>query len=201
MDGNKNRGLKIGVIAALVISVVAIGIGFATFTETLRIEGSATVQTSTWKVKFTNLSAPTLLGTATVVTPPTINTNDTTISTYDVKLSKPGDSVSYTFDVANTGTYNAKLTSINSPTPTCNGKEGAESATTDAANVCKHLTYTLTYADGTPLAQDDALAATSGVANMKLTLTYESHDVAADLPKQDVTISNLGISLVYSQAD
>ena len=53
MDGNKNRGLKIGVIAALVISVVAIGIGFATFTETLRIEGSATVQTSTWKVKFT----------------------------------------------------------------------------------------------------------------------------------------------------
>lgn len=201
MDGNKNRGLKIGVIAALVISVVAIGIGFATFTETLRIEGSATVQTSTWKVKFTNLSAPTLLGTATVVTPPTINTNDTTISTYDVKLSKPGDSVSYTFDVANTGTYNAKLTSINIPTPTCTGKEGAESATTDAANVCKHLTYTLTYADGTSLAQDDALAATSGVANMKLTLTYVSHDVAADLPKEDVTISNLGISLVYSQAD
>lgn len=201
MDGNKNRGLKIGVIAALVISVVAIGIGFATFTETLRIEGSATVQTSTWKVKFTNLSAPTLLGTATVVTAPTINTNDTTISTYDVKLSKPGDSVSYTFDVANTGTYNAKLTSINIPTPTCTGKEGAESAATDAANVCKHLTYTLTYADGTSLAENDALAATDGVAHMKLTLTYTSHDVAAELPKADVTISNLGISLVYSQAD
>lgn len=199
MDGNKNRGLKIGVIAALVISVVAIGIGFATFTETLRIEGSATVQTSTWKVKFTNLSAPTLKGTATVVTAPTINTNDTTISTYDVKLSKPGDSVSYTFDVANTGTYNAKLSSFNIPTPTCTGS--GDNATADAANVCKHLTYTLTYANGTSLAENDALAATSGVANMKLTLTYESHDVAADLPKADVTISNLGISLVYSQAD
>lgn len=201
MDGNKNRGLKIGVIAALVISVVAIGIGFATFTETLRIEGSATVQTSTWKVKFTNLSAPTLLGTATVVTPPTINTNDTTISTYDVKLSKPGDSVSYTFDVVNTGTYNAKLTSITIPTPTCTGKAETESATTDAANVCKHLTYTLTYADGTSLAENDALEASTGVAHMKLTLTYTSHDVAAELPKADVTISNLGISLVYSQAD
>ena len=201
MDGNKNRGLKIGVIAALVISVVAIGIGFATFTETLKIEGSATVQTSTWKVKFTNLSAPTLLGTATVVTPPTINTNDTTISTYDVKLIKPGDSVSYTFDVVNTGTYNAKLTSITIPTPTCTGKAETESATTDAANVCKHLTYTLTYADGTSLAENDALAATDGVAHMKLTLTYTSHDVAAELPKADVTISNLGISLVYSQAD
>ena len=201
MDGNKNRGLKIGVIAALVISVVAIGIGFATFTETLRIEGSATVQTSTWKVKFTNLSAPTLLGTATVVTAPTINTNDTTISTYDVKLSKPGDSVSYTFDVVNTGTYNAKLTSITIPTPTCTGKAETESATTDAANVCKHLTYTLTYADGTSLAENDALEASTGVAHMKLTLTYTSHDVAAELPKADVTISNLGISLVYSQAD
>ena len=201
MDGNKNRGLKIGVIAALVISVVAIGIGFATFTETLRIEGSATVQTSTWKVKFTNLSAPTLLGTAAVVTAPTINTNDTTISTYDVKLSKPGDSVSYTFDVVNTGTYNAKLTSITIPTPTCTGKAETESATTDAANVCKHLTYTLTYADGTSLAENDALEASTGVAHMKLTLTYTSHDVAAELPKADVTISNLGISLVYSQAD
>lgn len=201
MDGNKNRGLKIGVIAALVISVVAIGIGFATFTETLKIEGSATVQTSTWKVKFTNLSAPTLLGTATVVTPPTINTNDTTISTYDVKLIKPGDSVSYTFDVVNTGTYNAKLTSITIPTPTCTGKAETESATTDAANVCKHLTYTLTYADGTSLAENDALEASTGVAHMKLTLTYTSHDVAAELPKADVTISNLGISLVYSQAD
>lgn len=201
MDGNKNRGLKIGVIAALVISVVAIGIGFATFTETLRIEGSATVQTSTWKVKFTNLSAPTLNGTAAVVTAPTINTNDTTISTYDVKLIKPGDSVSYTFDVVNTGTYNAKLTSITIPTPTCTGKAETESATTDAANVCKHLTYTLTYANGTSLAENDALEASTGVAHMKLTLTYTSHDVAADLPKADVTISNLGISLVYSQAD
>ena len=201
MDGNKNRGLKIGVIAALVISVVAIGIGFATFTETLRIEGSATVQTSTWKVKFTNLSAPTLNGTAAVVTAPTINTNDTTISTYDVKLIKPGDSVSYTFDVVNTGTYNAKLTSITIPTPTCTGKAETESATTDAANVCKHLTYTLTYADGTSLAENDALEASTGVAHMKLTLTYTSHDVAAELPKADVTISNLGISLVYSQAD
>ena len=201
MDGNKNRGLKIGVIAALVISVVAIGIGFATFTETLKIEGSATVQTSTWKVKFTNLSSPTLNGTAAVVTAPTINTNDTTISTYDVKLIKPGDSVSYTFDVVNTGTYNAKLTSITIPTPTCTGKAETESATTDAANVCKHLTYTLTYANGTSLAENDALEASTGVAHMKLTLTYTSHDVAAELPKADVTISNLGISLVYSQAD
>lgn len=199
MDGNKNRGLKIGVIAALVISVVAIGIGFATFTETLKIQGSATVQTSTWKVKFTNLSGPT--GTATVVTAPTINTNDTTISTYDVKLMKPGDSVSYTFDVVNTGTYKAKLTSINIPTPTCTGKADAESATTDAANVCKHLTYTLTYADDSPLAENDELEASTGKASMKLTLTYTSHDVAAELPKADVTISNLGISLVYSQAD
>lgn len=196
MNG-KDRGLKVAVVAALVISVIAIGIGFAAFTETLSINGNATVQTSTWKVKFTDLGAGITAGTASITTAPTINTNDTTISTYDVKLAKPGDGVTYTFKVANTGTYDAKLTSVTIPTPTCTGS-GAN-AETDAANVCKHVTYTLTYGDGGTIAENDALAAGAS-KEMKLVLSYDTHNVAEDLPSGDVTISNLGISLVYSQS-
>lgn len=196
MNG-KDRGLKVAVVAALVISVIAIGIGFAAFTETLSINGNATVQTSSWKVKFTDLSTGTTAGTASITTAPTINTNDTTISTYDVKLAKPGDSVTYTFKVANTGTYDAKLTSVTIPTPTCTGT--GTNAETDATNVCKHVTYSLTYSDGGTIAVNDALAAGAS-KEMKLVLSYDTHNVAADLPSGDVTISNLGISLVYSQS-
>lgn len=196
MNG-KDRGLKVAVVAALVISVIAIGIGFAAFTETLSINGNATVQTSSWKVKFTDLSTGTTAGTASITTAPTINTNDTTISTYDVKLAKPGDSVTYTFKVANTGTYDAKLTSVTIPTPTCTGT--GTNAETDATNVCKHVTYSLTYSDGGTIAVNDALAAGAS-KEMKLVLSYATHNVAADLPSGDVTISNLGISLVYSQS-
>lgn len=197
MNG-KDRGLKVAVVAALVISVMAIGIGFATFTETLNIAGSATVQTSSWKVKFTDLGSAGLTGTASVTTAPTINNNDTTISTYDVKLAKPGDSVTYTFKVANTGSYNAKLTSATIPTPTCEGT--GTNAETDGTNVCKHITYTLTYSDGNAVATNDTLDA-GATKDMKLVLSYDAHDVAADLPSGDVTIGNLGISLVYSQVD
>lgn len=196
MNG-KDRGLKVAVVAALVISVIAIGIGFAAFTETLSINGNATVQTSSWKVKFTDLSTGTTAGTASITTAPTINTNDTTISTYDIKLAKPGDSVTYTFKVANTGTYDAKLTSVTIPTPTCTGS--GDNAETDATNVCKHVTYSLTYSDGGTIAVNDALAAGTS-KEMKLVLSYDTHNVAADLPSGDVTISNLGISLVYSQS-
>lgn len=196
MNG-KDRGLKVAVVAALVISVIAIGIGFAAFTETLSINGNATVQTSSWKVKFTDLSTGITAGTASITTAPTINTNDTTISTYDVKLAKPGDSVTYTFKVANTGTYDAKLTSVTIPTPTCTGS--GDNAETDATNVCKHVTYSLTYSDGGTIAVNDALAKGTS-KEMKLVLSYDTHNVAADLPSGDVTISNLGISLVYSQS-
>ena len=55
MNNNNGREMKILVVAALIISIVAIGIGFAAFSETLTINGNASVQTSSWKVKFSDL--------------------------------------------------------------------------------------------------------------------------------------------------
>lgn len=195
MKDNNGREIKVLIVAALIISIVAIGIGFAAFTQTLNINGNAAVQTSSWKVKFSDLNAVEKTGTANEVTAPTLS--DTTIETYDVTFKTPGDSVKYKFKVANTGSYDAKLTTVTIPTPTCTGT-GA-TATTDAAKVCDKLTYTLTYADGSTLAENDALSA-GQTEDLVLTLTYNSFEDASLLPTADVTISNLGITLVYSQA-
>lgn len=196
MKDNNAREIKVLIVAALIISIVAIGIGFAAFTQTLNINGSATVQTSSWKVKFSELSPVEKTGTASEVTPPTLS--DTTIETYDVTFKTPGDSVKYKFKVANTGSYNAKLTTVTVPTPTCTGT-GATAAT-DAAKVCDKLTYTLTYADGSTLTENDTLNVNE-TKDLVLTLSYNSFEDANLLPTADVTISNLGITLVYSQAE
>lgn len=183
-------------VLAIVISITALTIGFAAFSSTLTIEGTATVENTSWDVHFETLSGSTLVGSAVVNTPPTINTNNAVLSTYDVSLSVPGDSVSYTVNVKNSGSYDAILSSIIVPTPTCTGT--GTYATTDETNVCNNLTYTLTYSDGTVIQTGDIISAGDS-ETLKLTLEYVAFDDSSLLPTDDVAISNLGISLVYAQ--
>lgn len=204
MNNNNGREMKILVVAALIISIVAIGIGFAAFSETLTINGSASVQTSSWKVKFSELGTAKLTGTAAEVTKPTLS--DTTIETYNATFKTPGDSVSYKIKVSNTGSYNAKITTATISVPSCTGKAGEATADADATKVCDKLTYTLVYdTDDTQSAgQAVAVGDTLKVGEtrpMVLTLKYAEFTDAALLPAADVSISNLGVTLVYSQAE
>ena len=195
MGNNKTKYITLGI--ALVAFLLCGTIVFASFTQQLDIQGKATVKKSSWSIKFANLQPVVKTGTATEVTEPTINTNDTKISEYDVTLTTPGDSVSYSFDVVNAGTFNAKISSITIPTPSCEGN--GTNAATDATNVCDNLTYTLTYADGSPIAVGDALNA-GATKSLKLTLTYSSSITANLLPTDDVAISNLAIAIIYAQS-
>lgn len=204
MNNNNGREMKILVVAALIISIVAIGIGFAAFSQNLTINGNASVQTSSWKVKFSELGSATLTGTAAEVTKPTLS--DTTIGTYNATFKTPGDSISYKIKVSNTGSYNAKITTATIPVPTCTGKSGETTAEADAGKVCDKLTYTLVYdtddtqSAGQAVQVGDTLKA-GETRPMLLTLKYTDFIDAALLPAADVSISNLGVTLVYSQAE
>lgn len=193
----KDRKTKVLAVIAIIIAVVSLTIGFAAFSTTLSIDGTGDVKSSSWKVRFENLQPVQRVGTAVETTAPTINTNDTTISNFDVSFTTPGDSVSYTFDIANKGTFDAEITSINIPTPTCQGT--GTNAEEDATNVCDNLEYKLTYTDGgAALAQADTLNK-GETKNVTLTLTYKDTIGATELPQDNVDINNLGISIVYSQ--
>ena len=204
MNNNNGREMKILVVAALIISIVAIGIGFAAFSQNLTINGNASVQTSSWKVKFSELGSATLTGTAAEVTKPTLS--DTTIGTYNATFKTPGDSISYKIKVSNTGSYNAKITTATIPVPTCTGKSGEGTAEADAGKVCDKLTYTLVYdtddtkSAGQAVQVGDTLDA-GETRPMVLTLKYTEFTDATLLPAADVSISNLGVTLVYSQAE
>ena len=79
MKRGKNKDWKLAMIALLIVSSVAITIGYASFSQILTINSEATVEKSTWKIGFENLSSAILVGTAEEVTHPSISSGGTDI--------------------------------------------------------------------------------------------------------------------------
>ena len=181
-------------IIFLCITIFAFfGIAYAAFTKNISISGTGTVNKTSWKIVFKDLETPPVLtGDAEQVSTPTIKQNGTELSDYRVYFYKNNDSITYTFKVANDGNFDAKLTSINIPTPTCT--KTLAGVNSDATTTCSNLTYTLKYDDGTNLQLNDTLDAGT-YRTLKLKLEYTS----TSQPTADVEISNLGISLTYTQ--
>ena len=190
-----NKKVLYGLVAlALVLSVVGISIGFAAMSTDLTINGSAEVVPASWDIKFKDLSSPTITGDAVVTTAPTI-TSDTHIGNYAVKLTKPGDSVTYTFKVANDGTIDAVLTDFIKATPTFTGT-GATAAA-DATIVQNNFVYTITYSDDTAITKDTDELDAESYKTVKLVVGYK--DDATALPTNTVTISGLDVTFTYGQ--
>ena len=197
----KDRSTRVIAMVALLIAIVGVSIGFAAMSTQLNISGTAEVNPASWNIKFANLSGPNLTGAATESTAPTINgTSSTNISTFALNLTKPGDSVTYTFDIQNTGTLNAVLDTLTKAvTPTCtdSGTLNDTPAQKDATVVCSNIAYTLKYTSGgATVAQDDTLAAGQS-RNVTLKLEYLSS--ASEVPLDSVSITDLGITLLYVQ--
>ena len=196
MNHLKDKDLKIYIMIALAIIVLIVGVGYAFFSTTLIISGRVTTRKSSWSIKFANLSDAILYNTqygsqsgAIEVVKPEINGNDTVISNFEAIFTNPGDTISYQFDVVNSGTFNAEISSFKLPTPVCTGT--GDNATTDAKNVCNHLVYTLKFGD-------KLMTQENNTKRMVLTLTYKDDITTSEFPVNDVEISNLGFPIVYS---
>ena len=196
----KERGAKIIAIVALLIAVVGLTVGYAAYSSTLNINGTATVDPASWKVNFGYKTGDSLTGTinghATETTAPTLA--DTTISGFDVTLKAPGDSVTYNFLIKNSGTLNARLANFTMGTLTCAPNASGSISPEDATKLCGELKYTLTYADdstittGTPLNSNDS-------KELKLKLEWPSASTLSVSDDVKVTIGET--TFVYEQAE
>jgi plastocyanin len=175
----KDRTARILVVVAICIATLGLSVAYSAFSSTLEIAGTATVKGGQWSVYFTNLKDAVTTGQATS-TKADITTSTTKFD-FAVELVKPGDSVTYTFDVTNAGAIDAKLSAI-----TITGAEEA---------AAKDVTYTLTKSDGNTLAVNDELAAG---ASQTLTLTVTYNENATTVADKDITL-NLGAVLTYTQ--
>lgn len=182
--------LQLVMVIALIISITGISIGFASMSSSLNVSGVSEMTPASWKIKFDNLSSPQIVGDALVVTAPTI-TGDTHLGDYNIKLTKPGDSVVYTFDVINSGSIDAKLSTFNFTKPNVVALDENEKKMVE-----DNLIYTLTYNDGSSITLGDELLKGES-KKLKLTVSYSM--AATEIPINIVNINDMDITFVYTQ--
>ena len=160
-------------IIILLLMVMGLSIGYSVLSTSFNINGTSTIKNSTWEISVGNgdINCPT----GDICT---INPADPEGTTPDAEgpigsviwldgntvyfkhvLTKPGDVFTFTTKFTNTGSINAKISSV----------------TTSSLNATAQnfMTYNVTYADGTTVSTGDTLNAGAS-ATFKVTVAYRS---------------------------
>ncbi len=95
------------ITSALIICILTMSIGYASFASNLEIKGVTKID-GEWEIKITNIKATEVCDSCDAGTP----TYDDTKANFNAKLTKPGDSITYEITIKNTGTIDAKLDEI-----------------------------------------------------------------------------------------
>ncbi len=174
----KERRTKALVVVVLLIVVAGLTVAFAALSATLNINGTAYLDAAKWGIKFENLSEPVSVGTATTTGTAKIEESKSAeINGINVSLSTPGDKVTYTVDLVNEGTINAKIDKIE------------KTVLTEEQQ--KYLTFKITDKDGREVNEGDILSA-GETRNLTITIEF-----IKDLTKEDLPTSTSTISLSY----
>lgn len=161
----------------------SVTVGYAALSTTLSITGKGTLSKNSWDIHFENLVIVDN-GASVVTTAPTIDSTKTKVS-FNITLSKPGDTYEFTVDAVNKGTIDAMLSGFS-----------ATSLTTDQQ---KYLTYTVTYGDGATISTKDYLKKGTS-ETIRVRVRFKDDLSATDLPSSAETL-NLTATFVYVQAD
>ena len=196
----KERGAKVIAVIALLVAVAGLTIGYAAYSSTLTVNGTANVDPADWNVKFAYTTGSSLTaeatGNAVEVTAPTLS--DTAVSGFDVTLKAPGDSITYKFSVKNTGSLDATLGTFTMGTLSCAPNDGSSITQEDATKLCNELQYTLKYADNSEITTGTTLEKTTGSKDLVLSLVWPESSTLKVTDDVKVTIG--ATTLIYDQA-
>lgn len=164
----KDKGILIVMLCTVVI---VMAVAFAAFTTNLTINGTTTIG-STWKVEFDQDTAVSKCSDGSGIA------ISGTTATLAVSLETPGDQVTCTIGVKNTGTLDAVLKSITAV-------ETGEAP----------ITFTLTPSPNDDLTNRAKLAASTGRETITLVATYD--DTTGEQP--DELTKNIVVTANYQQ--
>ena len=174
----------------LIVLLLALAVGYAAFSQTLKITGTATANSGKWDVKFTAADAS-----ASIVTVDETLKNSATFTadtvTAKVYLNAPGDGSNITATITNAGELDAKLTGftvkgINGTTFTQDGNNYTSESeaivvkvppvTADGTDVlaktqAKTFTFSVEWLDGKTVAENGE------TVEFEITFTYEQTGV------------------------
>ncbi len=166
-------------IITLGVLICALSIAYAIYGTDVKVDGSVSVKSSSWDIHFegTQQTSATTITDTSRINPP--SSTQTTSLTFGVNLHV-NEVYEFTTDVKNAGTFNAKIASI-----VLSGLKGTEEATTsNLAYTNSYLKYTVTYADGSAIAENDTLNAGES-KKIKVRVEYTQPDDPSELPSTD----------------
>lgn len=201
-----SNGTKYVIIMALLVSVVALSLGFAALTNTLTIKSSATVGPGTFQV---DLSTSKTASTQASVTPTTTggatganaSMTTTTLSGLAATFTAPGQSVVYTLAAYNSGQFLAYLNEIQIGSKTCTPGTNTTSSYVTAA--CNGISISVKVGSDSAVTVTDndidshSLAKAAG-EDVVVTISYASGSAVAD---GDFTVAFGDVKLIYGSVD
>lgn len=187
-------------LIVIVFMLFGISIAYAALYASLNVTvNKVTQNVLTWKVQFDTTGSPvsaTAGGTSSTgrsCGQATVTANSVTVA--DTTLSKPGDSCRWTLTIKNTGTIDAKLTSITAGWPTSTTCD----TTTGGKLVCGNIIYKLTTdtTGNTVLPTGGVLAKSSGTLTVYLHAIFDPD--ANSLPTSVITQTGAKFIIHYDQ--
>lgn len=193
------------VILTLIISVIGLSIAYATFSTTLKINGNATVNASTWDVHFSSTAGGDAGGTITPIlsnnnglvptSTASVGTFTATQLTWNGSVKTSGDKITFDFFIVNKGDFDAVISTVGKSTLTCKMNDQPE------INVCSKLSYIFKYKNGDLVKSGDTLAAGE---SKEVELILQLGDFAqdgSDMPENNVVVDpdTLTITILYQQ--
>ena len=188
MKDEKKMSSKDFLLIILIACLTSLSIAYATISTTLVITNNLSIRANKWDIHFENLEQDkiTVGNTASIINNAVIEKDTTKISGLEVSFKKPGDFISYTFDIKNAGEINARLTTLDIGVPTC----------TPSNSICSDIEYTLKYADGSDIKVTDMINRGQS-KKVKLTIAYKlTSTQSLDV---DVDVNGLDATFVYTQ--
>lgn len=142
------RNKKRNRVFLLLILLLAISIGFAILSTTLKINGTAGIGKNIWKIYWDNVNDVVKSEGAVLAQNggAAVDPTDNTLVSFNVTLNQPGDFYEFQVDAVNAGTLDAMVEVV--PTATISG---------DDTTLPDYLIYTVKYADGLDIEQYDLL--------------------------------------------
>ena len=164
---------KIVALVALFVAIIALAVGFATYSATLTIEPhDVTVGSDTFspnvKYKASSMSCTNKSAGATVTSAGTVT--DTAWSGIELSLASAGDYVTCTATVENNSNFDAYLREITTSSAiSCEAKAGsANAATTGINEACAQMELVINQDSASATATSSAAASNTTVSGVKI---------------------------------
>jgi len=207
-----SNGAKYLIILALLVSVVALSIGFAALTTTLTIKSTATYSYTENIVALSTVTTGSTQGNVTPTLSPTSGgpTGDTaTLTTTQItgikaNFTGTGQKVTYTFAARNIGHFTAYLKSVTFSQAGASCTPGTNTTASYVTAACADLTLTVKIGSGTPLSFTATNSSISGhslatSAGEPIVVEIE-YPTGSDLADGDFTADFGTITILYSTA-